>query len=102
ALVLANKTKSRALITSVQLALAEIALLERNAEQALKAALDTQKTFAQSGQKDSEWRALLIAARASELAGNHTASQDYAARADKACSELQQKWGADSYGSYLR
>jgi hypothetical protein len=99
---LASKTKSRQLITSVQLALAEIKLLERNAEQALNAALDVQKIFAQSGQKDSEWRSLLIAARASDLAGNKSAAQDYAARADKACSELQQKWGADSYESYLR
>lgn len=102
ALVLANKTKSRAAITSVQLALAEIALLERNGAEALNGALDLQKIFAQSGQKDSEWRALLIAARASELAGNHTAGQDYASRADKACKELQQKLGAESYESYLR
>jgi GH15 family glucan-1,4-alpha-glucosidase len=64
--------------------------------------LDVQKIFAQSGQKDSEWRALLIAARASDLAGDKVAAQDYASRADKACSELAQKWGAESYESYLR
>jgi hypothetical protein len=65
-------------------------------------ALDAQKVFAQSIQKDSEWRALLIAARSSDLAGDKTAAQDYASRADKACSELAQKWGAESYESYLR
>jgi serine/threonine protein kinase/Tfp pilus assembly protein PilF len=102
ALVLANKTKSRQLITFVQLALAEILLLEKNAEQALNAAQEVLKIFAQSGQKDSEWRTLLIAARASDLAGNRSAAQDFAARADKACGELQQRWGADNYESYLR
>jgi hypothetical protein len=86
----------------VQLALAEILLLEKNAEQALNAAQEVLKIFAQSGQKDSEWRTLLIAARASDLAGNRSAAQDFAARADKACSELQQRWGADNYESYLR
>jgi len=102
ALALANKTKSRVIITSVQLALAEIYLLEKNSDQAQKSALELQKIFAQSGQKDSEWRALLIAARASDLAGNKSAAQEYAARADKSCSELQQKLGDENYQSYLR
>jgi eukaryotic-like serine/threonine-protein kinase len=102
ALESANKLKSRPLITSAQLALAEIFLLEKNADAALKTALEAHAIFAQSGQKDSEWRALLIAARASELAGNKSAAQDYAARADKACNELPQKWGAENYESYLR
>src|SRR2546423_4293211 len=102
ALVLANKAKSRSLIMGVQLALAEIYLLEKNSEHALSAALELQKIFAQSGQKDSEWRALLIAARASALGGTKSAARDYAVRADTDLNQLSQKWGADAYETYLR
>ena len=69
---------------------------------ALQIALEAQKMFAQSGQKDSEWRALLIAARASDLAGNKPAASDYATRADTVCNALPQVWGAEAYQSYLR
>ena len=102
ALAAAQNLKSRPLITSAQLALAEATLANKDSAAALQTALDVQKIFAQSGQKDSEWRALLIAARASDLAGDKVAAQDYASRADKACDELAQKWGAESFESYLR
>ncbi len=102
ALAAANKLKSRPLITGTQLALAEILLLEKKNDEALKTALDAQTIFAQSGQKDSEWRALLIAARASDLAGNKSAARDYASRAGAALGQLEQKWGATAYETYLR
>lgn len=102
ALSAAQALKSRPLITSAQLALAEAMLIGKEASAALQTALEAQKIFGQSGQKDSEWRALLIAARASDLAGDKTAARDYASRADAACNALQQVWGADGYESYLR
>ena len=102
ALAAAQALKSRPLITSAQLALAEAMLLDKDAGSALSTALEAQKTFGQSGQKDSEWRALLIAARASDVVGDKSAARDYASRADAACNALQQIWGADSYESYLR
>ncbi len=102
AVEMAKKTNSRPLITSAQLALAEAMLLNKDAPAALQNAIETQKIFGQSGQKDSEWRALLIAARANDQAGDKSAARDYATRADKACSELQSLWGADAYQSYLR
>jgi hypothetical protein len=101
ALAAAQTLKSRSLITSAQLALAEAMLLNKEAA-ALQTALEAQKMFAQSGQKDSEWRSLLIAARASQLAGNKSAASDYATRADTACNALSQVWGAEAYQSYLR
>ena len=76
-------------------------LLNREAA-ALQTALEAQKMFAQSGQKDSEWRTLLIAARASDLAGDKSAARDYATRADAVCNALSQVWGAESYENYLR
>jgi hypothetical protein len=58
--------------------------------------------LAQSGQQDSEWRALLIAAQASDLTGNKSAAYDYASRADTLCAGLKQKWGQEAYEGYLR
>lgn len=102
ALTMAQTLKSPSLITSAQLALAEVMLFSKDTSAALQTALDAQKIFGQSGQKDSEWRALLIAARASDLAGDKSTARDYASRADAACTTLQQVWGAEGYESYLR
>ncbi len=102
ALAMAQNLKSRSQITGAQLALAGAMLAGKDAAAALQTALEAQKIFGQSGQKDSEWRALLIAARASDLTGNKSTAQDYAARAEQACSALQQKWGAEAYESYLK
>jgi len=102
AVTIAQGLKSRSLITSAQLALAQAMLLNKDAPAAIQTATEAQKIFGQSGQKDSEWRALLIAARASDAAGDKSAARDYAARADAACNALSQMWGADSYASYLR
>jgi hypothetical protein len=77
-------------------------LLNKDAAAALATALEAQKIFGQSGQKDSEWRALLIAARASDLLGDKSAAHNYAEQADAACNALPQMWGAESYQSYLR
>ena len=102
AVTIAQRKKSRSLITGAQLALAEAMLLSKDNSAAIQTALEAQKVFAQSGQQDSEWRALLVAARASDLAGNKSAAHDYASRADQVCNALPQKWGADSYQSYLK
>lgn len=102
ALAAAQTLKSRPLITSAQLALAEAMLVDKDYSRAAQIASEAQKIFGQSGQKDSEWRALLIAARASDLAGEKMAARDYASRADVACNALQQVWGAEAYQSYLR
>lgn len=90
------------LISSSLLALAEALLLGNDAPRALEAALQAQAMFAQAGQQDSEWRAWLIAARASQLEGNQSTMQEYASRADSQCAALQQKWGAEAYDGYLR
>src|SRR5262249_46004159 len=95
ALTAAQTLKSRSLITTAQRVLAEVMLLNKDSAAALQTALAAEKIFGQSGQKDSEWRALLIAARASELAGDKSSARDYAARADTACNALQQVWGAE-------
>ncbi|HEY0348359.1 MAG TPA: protein kinase [Pyrinomonadaceae bacterium] len=102
ALTMAQTLKSQPLITSAQLALAEVMLLSKDTSAAIQTANDAQKIFGQSGQKDSEWRALLIAARANDLAGDKSTARAYASRADAACNALPQVWGVDAYQTYLR
>jgi len=90
------------IISSAQLALAEVLVLAKDAEGALRAALDAQRLCARFGQQDSEWRALLFAARASQLAGDLPAAQTYASRAQTLSDGLRERWGADAYEGYLR
>jgi hypothetical protein len=101
AVAMAREANDPQLISSALLALAEVLLQGNEAKRALENALQAQAMFARSGQQDSEWRTLLIAARASELAGNKAARQDYAARADNLCAGLEQKWGKEAYNTYL-
>jgi serine/threonine protein kinase/Tfp pilus assembly protein PilF len=102
AVAMAKKVNSPQLISIALLALAEVLLIGNDTKGALENALEAQKMFARSGQQDSEWRALLIAARAGELAGNKSATQDYASHADSLCAGLEQKWGKEAYEGYLR
>jgi serine/threonine protein kinase/cytochrome c-type biogenesis protein CcmH/NrfG len=102
AVAMARKVNAPQLISSALLALAEVLLIANDSKGALENALEAQKMLAQSGQQDSQWRALLIAARASELAGNKSAARDYASEADSLCAGLEQKWGKEAYESYLR
>lgn len=102
AVTMAKQLNAPQLISAAQLAYAEVLLIGRDSQLALSNALEAQKTLARSGGQDSEWRALLIAARASQLAGNRSESYEYASRADKLCAGLEQKWGKENYQSYLR
>jgi serine/threonine protein kinase/lipopolysaccharide biosynthesis regulator YciM len=97
----ASAKEPRAL-SSARLALAEVLLLGNDAQGALGAALQAQVMFARAGEQDSEWRAWLIAARASQLAGDNPAMKDYASKADSLCRALRQKWGVEAYDGYLR
>jgi tetratricopeptide (TPR) repeat protein len=102
AVAMARKTNSPQLISNSLLALAEVMLIGNDAKGALENSLEAQKFFARSGQQDSEWRSLLIAARASELTGDKSAARNYASQADSRCAGLEQKWGKEAYASYLR
>ena len=102
ATAMAKESRTPRLISSAQLALAEVLLLARDAEGALTAALDAQRLCARSGQQDSEWRAWLMAARASQIAGNRPLANQYATQSKLLCEGLREKWGADAYEGYLR
>ena len=98
----ASETTNPRLLSNALLALAEVMLKTDDAQNALAKALEAQNRFAQSGQQDSEWRAWLIAARASQLSGNESHVKEYISRADNLLLNLQQKWGAREYSSFAR
>ncbi len=102
AVAIAREIKSPRLVSSALLALAEVMLLANDAEGALRTALQAQEIFARAGRQDSEWRALLIAARASQLGGNGPQAADYMLRANDRLQALQQRWDAQSFESYTK
>ena len=101
AVELATKTKDPRLISSSLLALAEALLVNGDASTALTTALRAQVSFAHSGQMDSEWRAWLIAARATRLTGNDSKQHEYSSRAAELLAGLEQKLGLEAYDGFL-
>jgi tetratricopeptide (TPR) repeat protein/predicted Ser/Thr protein kinase len=79
---------------------AETALLRNDAQTALDLATQAQARFAQSEQHESEWRAWLIASRASDKLGDKNKAQEQSTNAMNARSKLEQLWGADSFKQY--
>jgi tetratricopeptide (TPR) repeat protein/predicted Ser/Thr protein kinase len=82
--------QSRALLCK-----AETALLTNDAQTALNLATEAQARFAQGEQYESEWRAWLIASRASEKLGDKAKAQEQFANAMNIRSKLEQQWGAE-------
>jgi serine/threonine protein kinase/uncharacterized protein HemY len=87
-------------ISNAQLTLAEALLEGGDTGGALVGIQEAQASFARFGQKVSEWRAWLLAARASQRGGNPEAARDYASRAANSLAELQQAWGAEAFNVY--
>jgi hypothetical protein len=89
------------IVSSAQLALAEVLLAKGDAAKALTFALQAQETFARLGQRHSEWRAWLIAAQSSLQLKDAAKVDEYATRADALLKALERVYGADEYRSYL-
>ena len=87
--------QSRALLNK-----AEAALLTNDAQTALNLATEAQKRFAQGQQNESEWRAWLIASRASEKLGDKSKAQEQFGNAMNVRSKLEQQWGAEAFKKY--
>jgi len=79
---------------------AETALVRNDAQTALNLALQVQAKFAQGEQHESEWRAWLIASRASDKLGDKSKAQEQFTNAMNARSKLEQSWGADYFKQY--
>ncbi|HJR07697.1 MAG TPA: tetratricopeptide repeat protein [Pyrinomonadaceae bacterium] len=88
------------LISTTQLALAEVLLQSGDAAGALSNAQEAQAHFARGEQQCSEWRAWLVAARAAKSMGNTQAAGESATRATNLLADLQQKWGTEVFNIY--
>ncbi|MDT7603585.1 MAG: eukaryotic-like serine/threonine-protein kinase [Acidobacteriota bacterium] len=100
ALDAAKSLGDASLFSSAQLAYAESLLAAGDAQGALTNALDAQESFARAGRRESEWRALLVAARAAARANRADSAREYAARAVAALNELQRAWGEEVFNTY--
>jgi hypothetical protein len=88
------------LLSNAQLALAEVSLEGGDARAALEQAVAAQESFGRAEQREAEWRASVVAARAASRAGGAAAAQQHAARAARVLSEIQQAWGAEVFNTY--
>ncbi|HEV7375506.1 MAG TPA: tetratricopeptide repeat protein [Pyrinomonadaceae bacterium] len=89
------------LLSRTWLALAETLLENTDAQGALTNALKAQESFNHRGQLESEWRAWLVASRASHLKGDERAASDQLAQAKNIFSQLRQKWSEEVFNLYL-
>ncbi|MDT7688573.1 MAG: eukaryotic-like serine/threonine-protein kinase [Acidobacteriota bacterium] len=99
---LADESTDPWTVSYAQLALAEVLLEDGDAAGALKASLRAQEIFARTGRADSEWRALVLAGRASRRAGDETGARAYLARAATSLSQFEQSLDADASGYMSR
>ena len=98
---LAAPTEYQSQFASARLAMAEVLLKVANPTEALANALQAGEAFARTAQIESQWRALYLAARASQQMNNVTAAREYAAKAESQLSALKQRWGDKDFNSYL-
>jgi serine/threonine protein kinase len=89
---MAKQINDEHLLSQTMLGEAEALLENDKAEEALAQALDCQQRFARGGQLESEWRAWLIAARASELLGDSASSRREADEANRRIVGLREQW----------
>jgi hypothetical protein len=88
------------LVSNAQLALAEVLFEAGDAAGAVAAAREAQAFFEPTGHRELEWRAWLVAARASKRLGNADAARELAGRSARALAEVQQAWGPDVFNDY--
>jgi serine/threonine protein kinase/Tfp pilus assembly protein PilF len=98
---LARSMRNPLALSEALLALAEVALLSGDVQTALATAAEAQQRFAAAKQHESEWRALLIEARASNKSGDSTRARHFASQANTVLAALEQEWGSDNYKTYL-
>jgi tetratricopeptide (TPR) repeat protein len=82
------------------LAGAEAALKGNDAQTALTLATQAQERFARGQQLESEWRAWLIASRASQQLGDTGKAEEQLRNAQEIRSKLEQQWGPDVFKQY--
>ena len=98
---LAERLKDPWMLSKARLAFAAALFEAGDAENSLRNALALQESFSRTQQLDSEWQALLIAARASQRKGDDAKAREFANRSAQILAGLEQTLGADAYRNYL-
>jgi serine/threonine protein kinase len=101
AVEMANQVNDQHLLSEALLVRAGALLENDDPKQALAVALHSQDFFARASQQDSEWRAWLIAARASQTLQDNGGAREQLAHANQLLTSLEQKWGRDAFKGYL-
>ena len=97
---IARRLNNQELLCATQLALAEALIETGDATHALQNALEARDRTRQLGKQDSEWRSLVVAARAEQLSAQASKASEYAAGAATLLSMIEQKWGSENYQGY--
>jgi serine/threonine protein kinase len=100
ALSLARRAGDAALLSRAMLAMAEAQYELSDDKGALENALGAEERFAAGGQLESQWRAWLIASKASQREGDESAAQEQLKRAADILSQLRQNWRPDTFHLY--
>jgi serine/threonine protein kinase/tetratricopeptide (TPR) repeat protein len=98
----AARAGDEALLSRAKLALAEVLLENKDTQGALTNALEAQARFKSGGQLESEWRAWIVASRASRLKPDERASSEQLAHASESLEQLRQRWGDEIFASYMK
>ena len=101
AVTMARQAGDAALLSRALLALAEAQLRNGATGDALASATQAEEKFAAAGQLESEWRALVLAARASLALNDEASAKKDLARASNLLTKLQQEWGQQAFDPYL-
>jgi serine/threonine protein kinase/lipopolysaccharide biosynthesis regulator YciM len=96
----AKATGDPRLIADAELAFAGSLYETGEFEAALATALEAKATFSRAGQRESEWRACLIMARAAEHLSGAVKTTEYLSRAENVLMELQQRWGTEVFNAF--
>jgi serine/threonine protein kinase len=97
---MAKHTDDPRLVSGTLLALAESMLEIGDFQGAFATASSAEASFASAGQRESEWKAALLAGRAGARLGDHVSANEYESRAENVYSGLQQYWGIEAFASY--
>ncbi len=88
------------LLSRALLAEAEAALVAKDGATALRLAVEAQTRFARGSQFASEWRAWLIASKASELLGDKPTSEAQLRNAQSVRAKMEAQWGTEEFKKY--
>jgi serine/threonine protein kinase/tetratricopeptide (TPR) repeat protein len=96
----ATRVNNQEVLCTTQLALTEAMVESGDMKNAWTNALQAQELARRLGKQDSEWRAMLFAARASQLNGDWGTAISQASQGSTILSGLEQRWGTENYNHY--